>query len=84
MFFIHLGVHLGQKYFHYSSQVKRNTVLIIEHYLDVIKQVDHIIEICPEGGKYGGELIGCGSPEEISKLKNSHTGQFLFEELKTL
>ena len=63
---------------------KGNTVLIIEHNLDVIKQVDHIIEIGPEGGKYGGELIGCGSPEKISKLKNSHTGQFLFEELKTL
>ncbi len=63
---------------------KGNTVLIIEHNLDVIKQVDHVIEIGPEGGKYGGELIGYGSPEKISKLKNSHTGQFLFEELKTL
>ena len=61
---------------------KGNTILIIEHNLDVIKQVDHIIEIGVEGGKYGGELIGYGSPEEISKIKNSHTGYFLSKELK--
>ena len=56
---------------------KGNTILVIEHNLDVIKQVDYVIEIGPEGGKYGGELVGCGSPEEISKIKNSHTGYFL-------
>ena len=61
---------------------KGNTILIIEHNLDVIKQVDHVIEIGPEGGKYGGELIGYGPPEEISKIKNSHTGYFLSKELK--
>ena len=60
---------------------KGNTILIIEHNLDVIKQVDHIIEIGPEGGKYGGELVGFGSPEKISKIKNSHTGHFLSKEL---
>ena len=60
---------------------KGNTILIIEHNLDVIKQVDHIIEIGPEGGKYGGELVGFGSPEKISKIKNSHTGYFLSKEL---
>ena len=58
-----------------------NTILIIEHNLDVIKQVDHIIEIGPEGGKYGGEYVGAGTPEDIAKIKNSHTGYFLSQEL---
>jgi excinuclease ABC subunit A len=62
--------------------VKRgNTVLIIEHNLDVIKLVDHLIDIGPEGGKNGGKLVGQGSPEEIAKLKHSHTGKYLAKEL---
>ena len=62
--------------------VKRgNTVLIIEHNMDVIKLVDHLIDIGPEGGKNGGKLVGQGSPEEIAKLKHSHTGKYLAKEL---
>lgn len=61
---------------------KGNTVLIIEHNMDVIKVADYIIDIGPEGGKYGGELIGAGTPEEVVKLKKSHTAPFLKKELK--
>ena len=65
--------------------VKRgNTVLIIEHNMDVIKLVDHLIDIGPEGGKNGGTLIGQGTPEEIVKLKKSHTARYLEKELKTI
>ncbi|MEL0262327.1 MAG: excinuclease ABC subunit UvrA, partial [Flavobacteriaceae bacterium] len=53
-----------------------NTVLIIEHNLDVIKQVDYLIDIGPEGGKYGGELIACGTPEEVVRAKKGHTAAF--------
>ena len=60
---------------------KGNTVLIIEHNLDVIKTVDHIIDIGPEGGKRGGEIVFQGTPEEILTIKNNHTGIFLKKEL---
>ncbi|WP_223033324.1 excinuclease ABC subunit UvrA [Hanstruepera marina] len=60
---------------------KGNTVLIIEHNLDVIKTVDYIIDIGYEGGKNGGEVIAKGSPEEIIKNKKSYTAQFLKKEL---
>ena len=64
--------------------VKRgNTVLIIEHNMDVIKLVDHLIDIGPEGGKKGGKLVGQGTPEEIVKVKKSHTGKYLAKELET-
>ena len=61
---------------------KGNTVLIIEHNLDVIKMADHIIDIGPEGGKGGGEVIVTGTPEEVAKNKKSHTARFLKKELK--
>jgi excinuclease ABC subunit A len=61
---------------------KGNTVLIIEHNLDVIKMADHIIDIGPEGGKGGGEVIITGTPEEVAKNKKSHTARFLKKELK--
>jgi excinuclease ABC subunit A len=61
---------------------KGNTVLIIEHNLDVIKMVDHIIDIGYEGGKNGGEVIVEGSPEDVIKHKKSYTAQFLKKELK--
>jgi excinuclease ABC subunit A len=65
--------------------VKRgNTVLIIEHNMDVIKLVDHLIDIGPEGGKNGGTLVGEGTPEEIVKIKKSYTGKHLAKELKTV
>ena len=58
-----------------------NTVLIIEHNLDVIKLADHIIDVGPEGGKKGGEILCTGTPEKIIKNKTSYTAQFLTKEL---
>ena len=54
-----------------------NTVIVIEHNLDVIKTSDWIIDLGPEGGDKGGTLVACGSPEDIAKCENSYTGQFL-------
>ena len=62
---------------------KGNTVLIIEHNLDVIKTVDHIIDIGYEGGKGGGEVIVEGTPEHVAKHKKSYTAKFLKKELNT-
>lgn len=56
---------------------KGNTVYIIEHNLDVIKSCDHIIDLGPEGGDGGGEIIAQGTPEHVAKIKDSHTGMFL-------
>ncbi|MEY2945872.1 MAG: excinuclease subunit, partial [Actinomycetota bacterium] len=58
---------------------KGNTVLVIEHNLDVIRCADYLIDIGPEGGSRGGTVIGTGTPEELAKVKNSYTGQFLKE-----
>lgn len=58
-----------------------NTVLVIEHNLDVIKVADYVIDMGPEGGSGGGELVGAGTPEAIAKIKESHTGRYLKEEL---
>lgn len=63
---------------------KGNTVLIIEHNLDVIKAVDYIIDIGYEGGKGGGQVIGYGTPEEICKNKSSYTAKFLAKELNKI
>lgn len=60
-----------------------NTVLVIEHNLDIIKVADYVIDMGPEGGSGGGKLIGAGTPEDIAKIKDSHTGKFLKEELTT-
>jgi excinuclease ABC subunit A len=54
-----------------------NTVIVIEHNMDVIKTADYIIDLGPEGGDDGGRVVGCGTPEEIAKIKSSFTGQFL-------
>lgn len=54
-----------------------NTVLVIEHNLDVIKTVDHIIDLGPEGGDKGGKIIATGTPEAVAKVKGSYTGQYL-------
>lgn len=59
-----------------------NTVIVIEHNLDVIKTADHVIDIGPEGGDKGGEIVAKGTPEEICAIKKSYTGQFLKEILK--
>ena len=59
-----------------------NTVIVIEHNLDVIKTADHIIDIGPEGGDKGGKVVATGTPKEIAATKKSYTGQFLKEILK--
>ncbi|MBN0919674.1 excinuclease ABC subunit UvrA [[Mycoplasma] gypis] len=59
-----------------------DTVLVIEHNLDVIKSADHIIDLGPGGGKNGGKIIATGTPEQVAKIDNSYTGQYLKEILK--
>lgn len=54
-----------------------NTILIIEHNMDLIKVADHIIDLGPEGGNAGGEIVAQGTPKQIVKCKNSYTGQYL-------
>ena len=54
-----------------------NTVLVIEHNLDLIKTADYIIDLGPEGGDEGGEIVAKGTPEEICKVEKSYTGQYL-------
>jgi len=54
-----------------------NTVVVIEHNLDVIKVADRIIDLGPEGGDEGGQLIATGTPEQVAANESSHTGQFL-------
>lgn len=61
---------------------KGNTVLVIEHNLEVIKTADYIVDLGPEGGDDGGRVIACGTPEEVAKVSGSYTGQFLKEILK--
>ena len=60
---------------------KGNTVLIIEHNLDVIKIADYIVDLGPEGGDEGGEIVCAGTPEEVAKVKRSYTGRYLKAEL---
>ena len=59
-----------------------NSILVIEHNMDVIKVADYIIDLGPEGGSGGGEILAVGSPEEVIKVKKSHTARFLAKELK--
>ncbi len=61
---------------------KGNTVIVIEHNLDVIKMADYIIDMGPEGGKAGGQLLVCGTPEEVAQSGKGYTSGFLKEELK--
>lgn len=63
---------------------KGNTVLVIEHNLDVIKNADWVIDLGPEGGNKGGEVVAVGTPEEVAKVKKSYTGQYLAKALKTV
>jgi excinuclease ABC subunit A len=65
----------------YQLVDKGNTVLVIEHNLDVIKVVDHVIDLGPEGGSGGGNILFSGTPEGLCKVKNSFTGQFLKKEM---
>ena len=58
-----------------------NTVLVIEHNLDVIRTADHVIDLGPEGGDAGGRIVAQGTPEEVARTPGSHTGVFLAEAL---
>ena len=53
-----------------------NTVVVIEHNLDVVKTADYIIDLGPEGGDKGGEIVATGTPEEVAKVEASYTGQY--------
>lgn len=59
-----------------------HTIVIIEHNLDIIKCADHVIDLGPEGGERGGEIVAVGTPEEVAKCTSSYTGRFLKEKLK--
>jgi excinuclease ABC subunit A len=59
-----------------------NTVIVIEHNMDVIKTADYIIDLGPEGGDDGGRIVGSGTPEQIAEIKTSYTGQYLKEVLR--
>ena len=61
-----------------------NTVLVIEHNLDVIKTADYLIDLGPEGGNLGGTVVATGTPEEVVKCKNSYTGLYLKPVLEKL
>lgn len=61
---------------------KGNTVIVIEHNLDVIKMADYIIDMGPEGGRGGGQLLSCGTPEEVAKSDKGYTPRFIKEELE--
>ncbi|MEX1995461.1 MAG: hypothetical protein WD887_01665, partial [Candidatus Saccharimonadales bacterium] len=54
-----------------------NSMVVIEHNLDLIKSADHIIDMGPEGGEAGGHILAEGTPEQVAKVKDSYTGQFL-------
>jgi len=54
-----------------------NTVVVIEHHLDVIKTADFVIDLGPEGGTEGGRIVGTGTPEEITQIPESYTGRYL-------
>lgn len=75
------GLHIDdiRKLLHVLNRLRDagNTVIVIEHNLDVIKCADHIIDLGPEGGERGGEVVGVGTPEQISDLAQSHTGRYL-------
>ena len=59
-----------------------NTVVVIEHNLDVVKTADWVIDIGPEGGDGGGQIVACGTPEDVAKVPESHTGRYLAPMLK--
>jgi excinuclease ABC subunit A len=61
-----------------------NTIVVIEHHLDVIKTSDFVIDLGPEGGAEGGRIVGSGTPEEIAQIAESHTGQYLRQVLQQL
>jgi excinuclease ABC subunit A len=79
------GLHFAdiEKLLHVLNQIVEtgNTVVVIEHQLDVIKSADYVIDLGPEGGEAGGEIVACGAPEKITLIPDSYTGQALKEVL---
>jgi excinuclease ABC subunit A len=66
----------------FNALIERgHSLVIIEHNLDVIKCADYVIDLGPEGGAEGGELVVAGTPEEVAKCERSYTGRFLKEKL---
>lgn len=61
----------------YELRNKGNTIVVIEHNLDVIKTADWVVDLGPEGGSGGGQIIAEGTPEEVAQVEASHTGRFL-------
>jgi excinuclease ABC subunit A len=61
-----------------------NTVAVVEHELDLVKNADHIIDLGPEGGEHGGELVAEGTPEDVARIEASHTGRYLRDLLPTV
>jgi excinuclease ABC subunit A len=59
-----------------------NTVIVIEHNMDVVKSADYIVDLGPEGGDGGGKVVAVGTPEEVARVKKSYTGQALKKLLK--
>jgi excinuclease ABC subunit A len=60
-----------------------HSLLVIEHHLDVIKTADHVIDLGPEGGHAGGEVVVTGTPEQVAACRSSHTGRYLRHRLRT-
>ena len=77
------GLHFAdiQKLLNVLNQLvdKGNTVVVIEHNLDVIKNADYVIDLGPEGGDMGGYVVACGTPEIVANVQESHTGRFIRE-----
>ncbi|MPM99340.1 UvrABC system protein A [bioreactor metagenome] len=73
---VHKLIHILQKLVDNG-----NTVVVIEHNLDIIKSCDYIIDLGPEGGDKGGEVVACGTPEQVSEITDSYTGQYLKKSL---
>ena len=61
-----------------------NTILVVEHHLDVIKSADYVVDLGPEGGDEGGEIVAEGTPEAVAQTPGSYTGKFLAEVLPKL
>jgi excinuclease ABC subunit A len=59
-----------------------NSVIVIEHNLDVVQASDYVIDLGPEGGDAGGKIVGSGTPEQIAKISTSHTGKYLALHIK--
>ena len=79
---VHTVLHDVTKLRTCGRYIISNTVIVIEHNLDMIKVADYIIDLGPEGGDFGGQIIAKGTPEEVAKNQKSYTGIYLKKELE--